>query len=77
MRNFVGIFDAKTDGLVERIWIPSSRKNELYELMAWQEEDDEMYVYDLSPHQLRVIGGWFGRDLTLPSWIVQLVGAAD
>lgn len=77
MKNFVATFDAETDALVEKIRIPPSRKQELYVLMGWQGEEDEMYVHDLSAHQLSVIGGWLGRDLSSASWIAQLLATAD
>jgi hypothetical protein len=77
MKNLITIFDAKTEELVETIRIPASRKTELFDLMGWKNEEDEIYGYDLSAYQLAVIGKWLERDLNSPIWLVQLVSAAE
>jgi hypothetical protein len=77
MKNMITVFNAETEELLETISIPLSRKGQLFHLMGWQNEEDEIYGYDLSAYQLTVIGKWLERDLNSPIWLVQLVSAAE
>lgn len=76
VNNVIEIFDAKTEWLLEDIIIPETYRMQLFELMAWQQPEDEIYCYDLSAEQLKVLGAWVGRDLISPLWDVQLSGIA-
>jgi len=77
VHNVIEIFDAKTEKYLESIIIPKERKRQLFELMGWQQPEDEIFSYDgLSMHQLTVIGEWLDRDLTSPLWDIQISGIA-
>lgn len=76
IENTLGIFDAQTEELIEAIEIPVARKKELFDLMKWQEPEDEIFGYDLTDYQVKVIGGWIGRDLGSARWVVQLMGVS-
>jgi hypothetical protein len=42
--------------------------------MGWQQPEDEIFCYDLSAEQLKVLGEWTGRELISPLWDAQLSG---
>lgn len=77
MKNIIEIFNLETDELLEEIEVPFSRKKELFNLMGWQNAEDEIYVYDLAPLQLQVIEEWIGKKIGGPGLVVQLAGEAD
>jgi hypothetical protein len=77
MKHVIFIFDIESEELLESIEIPASRKKALAELMDWQEPEDEIYGYDLSAHQLRVLEDWTGRKIVAPGRLAQLSGIAD
>jgi len=72
--NSIEIFDAQTEELLECIVIPAIYKKELFVLIGWQQQEDEIFCYDLSSEQLKVLGEWTGRELISPLWDVQLSG---
>ena len=72
--NSIEIFDAQTEEFLECIVIPAIYKKELFVLMGWQQQEDEIFCYDLSSEQLKVLGEWTGRELISPLWDVQLSG---
>ena len=59
---------------LEQIRISKTYRKQLFELMGWQQQEDEIFCYDLSPEQLKVLGEWTGRELISPLWDVQLSG---
>lgn len=73
MKHFIEIFDGKTEEFVERIELPASRKEELANLMNWQAQEDEIYVYDLAPEQLRRLEEWTGKKFEESIYDYQLV----
>lgn len=74
MRHIIEIFDEGTEKLVDSIEIPAIREKDLVRLMGWQEPEDELYGYNLSMQQVKVLEEWTGRVINSPNRIVQLVG---
>lgn len=77
MKHLIEIYNIEADELLEELEVPATRKKELFKLMGWQNAEDDIYVYDLTPQQLQVIEEWMGRKIGGPGLIVQLAGEAD
>ena len=77
MKHVIEVFDSETENLIKTVEIPSARKAELVELMGWTEPEDAIYVYDLSPEQLRKIGEWTDTQFTTKNNIIQLACIAE
>ncbi|MDD2046965.1 DUF7683 domain-containing protein [Pseudomonas putida] len=73
MKHVIEVFDSKTDALLKTVEIPSARQAELIELMGWNDPEDEIYVYDLSPAQLSKIAEWTDTQFLETNNIIQLV----
>ena len=72
MNHVIEVFDSETEELLKTVEIPFARQAELIALMGWKEPDDAIYVYDLSPEQLRRIEEWTGTQLAGSNNIIQL-----
>jgi hypothetical protein len=70
----IGANDTHTERFLEQIRIPKTYRKQLFQLMGWQQPEDEIFCYDLSSEQLKVLGEWTGRELISPLWDVQLSG---
>ncbi|MDD1977878.1 MULTISPECIES: hypothetical protein [Pseudomonas] len=73
MKHVIEVFDSKTEELLKTVEIPSTRLAELVELMGWEDPEDEIYVYDLSPEQLSTIAEWTHTQFSETNNIIQLV----
>ncbi|WP_275629287.1 hypothetical protein [Pseudomonas sp. 273] len=77
MRHIIDIFDINTDSLLKSVDIPSHREKDLAQLMGWQTPEDEIYGYDLSFQQVKILEEWTGMKIDLPDSIAQLIGVED
>jgi hypothetical protein len=77
MKYLIEIYDIETEAHLEDIEIPPHRKKELAVLMGWEDPENEIYVYDLSAQQLKVLEEWTGRKIAGSGRTVQLAGVAD
>lgn len=77
MKHIVRVFDIKTEEFLEAIEIPAYRKNELFDLMGWQDPEDEIYCYNLSAQQLKVLEEWTNREICSPDRLAVLAGYSD
>lgn len=77
MKHVIAMFDAETEKLIELVELPANRKKDLSDLMGWQAPEDEIYDYNLSPQQFKVLEIWTGRTINSTGRIAQLACIAD
>lgn len=46
----IEIFDAQTEQFLEAIRIPETYKKQLFELMSWQQPEDEIFAMTFHPN---------------------------
>lgn len=77
MRYRIEIYDSGTEEHEEDIGIPINRKKDLFDLMRWQDPENEIYIYDLSARQVKILEEWVGRGISSPNRIALLAVLAD
>jgi hypothetical protein len=72
MKHVIEIFDKETEELLKTVEVPPERKSELADLMGWKAPEDEIYGYDLTSAQLRVLEVWTKTQFSEAQYIIQL-----
>jgi hypothetical protein len=77
MKHCIELYDIETGEHLGDIDIPVSRTQELAGLMGWSDPEVEIYIYELSTNQVKVLEEWTGRIFSAPGRIAHLAAKAD
>ena len=72
MKHSILAFDRTNEQLAFDIELPDDQFAQLAEIMAWQDPDDVIYEYDLSPEQVNRLEALTGKAFSSPDYIFQL-----
>ena len=77
MNHVIYAFDKKTEELIFEVPIPAVHTDQLRNIMAWTEAEDEIYCYDLDDRQIDELETLLNRPFRDPNCDLQLGSYRD
>lgn len=71
MKHYITGYDKITEQMVFQLEIPKSYIPQLFKIMNWQDEEDQIYVYNLTAQQVTEIATWLNTALDPDAYIFQ------